>query len=220
MALVRLAVVEIVDAGEYRTQQQIRQGLQRMHQHRIVRGLADGQVESVVQVRMGGAVGLAAVRGKHFVIAAADHDEVGVRAADRRQPGRFAFEQRAHLQQVVQRARLRIEQVHQRARIHLRDLRHVRTLALGGMDDLARPQHPEPFAQRRARYTQLFGQPALGRQGLPGFEHAIEDQPLDTLGHHFGDLFARPVDAWFHDLPHWYDHDIRCYLLHTNGHSM
>ncbi|MNT51380.1 hypothetical protein D3C72_1883440 [compost metagenome] len=145
----------------------------------------------MIQMRMRGRVGGRALRADHLFVAAADHDEIGLGAPDGRQPGRLGLQQGTHFQQVVQGARLRVEQVHQRPGVHLRNMRDERPLALRGMDDLPRPQQLEPFAQRRARHAQLFGQAPLGRQGLAGLEHAVQDQALDPLGHFIGHL------AWF-----------------------
>ncbi|KAG1165501.1 hypothetical protein G6F63_015866 [Rhizopus arrhizus] len=74
-----------------------------------------------------------------------------------------------------------------------------RSLALRGMDDLARPQQLEPFAQRRARHAQFFGQAPFGRQGLPRLEHAVQDQAFDPFSdlvrHLAGFLFGFRVHA-------------------------
>ncbi|MNT43843.1 hypothetical protein D3C72_1803350 [compost metagenome] len=93
LPLLGLAVIQVVHAGKDRPQQQIRQRLQRVHQHRIVRSLADRQMKGVVQMRVRRRICSRALRGHHFVIAAADHDEVRLRAANGRQPGRLGLQQ-------------------------------------------------------------------------------------------------------------------------------
>jgi len=154
----------------------------------------------MIKMRMRGRIGGRALRRHHLVIAAADHDEIRFRAANGRQPCRLGLKQRTHLQQVVQRARLRIEQVHQRAGIHLRDMRHERALALRRMNNFARAQQLQPFAQRGARHAQLFRQAPLRRQRLPGLEHPVEDQTFDSLGdfvrHLAGFFFCFRVHAF------------------------
>jgi len=56
------------------------------------------------------------------------------------------------------------------------------------MNDLARAQQFQAFAQRRARYAQLFGQAPFGRQGLARLEDAVQNQPFNTFGHFIGHL--------------------------------
>ena len=56
------------------------------------------------------------------------------------------------------------------------------------LDEPARPQYLQPFAQRRARHAELFRQTPLGRQRLSLLQHAVDDQPLDALGDHVREL--------------------------------
>ncbi|MNJ75719.1 hypothetical protein D3C77_728590 [compost metagenome] len=48
LALLRRPAVEVVDRGEHRAQGQVTERLQGMHQHRVVRRLADRPVKGMV----------------------------------------------------------------------------------------------------------------------------------------------------------------------------
>ena len=52
--LLRLAVIQIVHRREYRTEQQIGQRTQGMHQHRVMRRLANREMKRVIEPRVGG----------------------------------------------------------------------------------------------------------------------------------------------------------------------
>jgi hypothetical protein len=109
----------------------------------------------------------------------------------RRQPRGFGLEHAAHLEQVVQRARLRAEQMHHRRERRLsRETCHERTLALRSLDDAARPQQLEPLSECGARDAELFREAPLGRQRLTGFEHPVNDQTFDALGNDVRHLAA------------------------------
>lgn len=114
LGFLRLTVVQVVDRGEHRVQQQVGERAQGLDQHRVVRGFADGQVEGVIEARMGAGLQRLLVGGDQRLVAAFDQYEVGLGAAQRGQPGRLALQQRAHFKQVIQGAWLRAEQVHQR----------------------------------------------------------------------------------------------------------
>ncbi len=193
LPFLRRPVIEVVHRGEHGAEHQVGQRLQRMHQYRVVRGLADGQVEGMVQARVFTRVGtlLAGMGGEHLLVAPTQQDEIRVGAAQCGEPCRFAFQQRAHFQQVVEGARLRVEQVHQWAGVVVAgQLGDEGAAALGGLDDAAPAQNAQAFAQCRPGDAELLAQAALGGQRLADFEHAVDDQPFDALGHHVGDLTA------------------------------
>ena len=52
LPFLRRTVIEVVHRGEHGAEHQIGQRLQGVHQHRIVRGLADGQVEGVIEAQV------------------------------------------------------------------------------------------------------------------------------------------------------------------------
>lgn len=129
------------------------------------------------------------MRGQHVFVAAADQQAVDIGRPQRCQARGFGFQQRAHFQQVEQRARLRAEQVHQRAKaVAPAELGHERTAALFGIDDAAPAQDAQALTQRRTRAAKLFHQTPLRRQGLADLEYAIDDQLLHPLSHLIGDL--------------------------------
>jgi hypothetical protein len=87
--------------------------------------------------------------------------------------------------------------------------RDERTAPMRRLDDAARPQHLEPFAQRGARHAELDGQTPFRRQGLPRPQHAVDDQAFDALGHrvrHLRRVFSDVVDVLLHGSLHWSDH--------------
>ncbi len=132
---------------------------------------------------------LAGVGGEHFLVTAAEQHEIRVGAAQGGQPRRFAFQQRAYFQQVVERARLRVEQVHQRAGVVVAgQFGDERATALGSLDDAASTQYAQALAQRGAGNAQLLAQAAFRWQRLADLQYTVDDQPFDTLGDDIGDL--------------------------------
>jgi hypothetical protein len=55
------------------------------------------------------------------------------------------------------------------------------------------------------RNAEFFRQAPLRRQQLPGLEHAVDDQPLDALTDHVGDLQATARSCVVHATSNWYD---------------
>ena len=104
----RWAVIKVVHRGEYGAEHQVGQRLQGVHQHRIVRGLADGQVEGVIEACMLAWVYRLLLRmgRQHLLVTPSQQHEIRLGATQRRQARRFAFEQAAYFQQVIQGARL------------------------------------------------------------------------------------------------------------------
>ncbi|MNZ84664.1 hypothetical protein D3C78_1034280 [compost metagenome] len=130
------------------------------------------------------------MHGGHFLVALPEQEQVRIRRAQRGQARRLAFQQRAHLEQVVEGAWLGTEQVHQRRAVAAAiEVGHERAAALLGLDDPSPTQHAQPFAQRRTRAAEFLHQAPLGRQSLPLLQHTVDDQPLDPLR----DLVGHPL---------------------------
>ncbi len=80
--------------------------------------------------------------------------------------------------------------MHQRADVGVAvEVGDERPTAMLGVDDAAPAQRPQALAQGRARAAELGHQAPLGRQSLADLEHAVDDQPLDTLC----DLVGHPL---------------------------
>ena len=87
--------------------------MQRKHQHLIVRSLTNGEMESVIQLRMFDQRNLFVVLtgGEHFFITAGYHNKISLGSQRCRKPCRFTLQQCANVEQIVQRSRLRAEQM-------------------------------------------------------------------------------------------------------------
>ncbi|MOA22189.1 hypothetical protein D3C78_1427340 [compost metagenome] len=157
----------------------------------------------MVTASMGARV-VVAVGLEHFLIAPPQESEISLRGAQGSQPCRLAFQQRAHLQQVVERARLGAEQVHQRRDIAGTVQRgDERATALFGIDDAAPTQHAQALAQRRTRAAEFLHQAPFGGQHLPHLQHAIDDQAFDAFGDLIGHLALDLPDLSTHIAPNW-----------------
>ncbi len=206
LTLLRLTMIEVVDRGIDRVEQQVGERAQGLHQHRIMRSLTDRQMEGVIQASVFTGFKLPALGRHQSVIASCDQNKIRIGAAQGRKPRRFAFQQAAYFKQVIQGARLRTEQMHQRRylllAVHVRD---KRPFALLGFDNPPRPQQLQPFAQGCTGNAKLFGQATLGGQELPHFQDAIDDQPLDTFTDHIRHLCRPRLLRTVHPHSNWYD---------------
>nr|GFA44530.1 hypothetical protein [Tanacetum cinerariifolium] len=192
LALLGVTVIEVVDRGEHGIEQQVCQRSQGLHQHRVVRGLADGQMKRMVETRVLGCRQRVIVARHQRLVSAGDQHEIGVGAAQCCQARRFAFQQAAHFEQVVEGPRLGGKQT------QATHLRNKRALAVAGFDDPSGAQQVQPLAQGRARHAQFFSQPPLGGQQLADLQYPVDDQPLNPLTDHIGHLLRASGCVAFH----------------------
>src|SRR6185437_206961 len=71
----------------------------------------------------------------------------------------------------------------------------------------ARAKNLDSLPYRRARYAELFGQPALRRKRLPRLQHALDYQALYFLRNHIGEILLTTRCCGRNFSPRcWYDH--------------
>ena len=157
------------------------QALHHLHQHQVVRGFGNGQVE--LRVGACSQLGVAALLVlQHHFKAALDVGFVLRRGALCGQPGGAGFERVARLQHVVAVVRVGFDQARQRHHGFLQplcglvDLLHIGAIAAPGREHALAGELLDGFAHRGARHPQLLGQLPFGGQLLSGLQSAVLHQ--------------------------------------------
>src|SRR5690606_36505511 len=102
LPLVGRTVIKIAERCKDGTEHQVVERSKRVHQHLVVRSLADGKVKGMIEPGVLGRVYFLVDGGGKLAIAARDQHVVGRGAALGGQAGRLCLEEFPHLEQVVQ----------------------------------------------------------------------------------------------------------------------
>ncbi|MNM19930.1 hypothetical protein D3C81_302540 [compost metagenome] len=169
--------------------QQLEQPAHHLQQHQVVRGLGDGQVEGRIGLGFAGRI-ILAMRVHHGLERLRDAGAVLVGGAQRRVPGRGAFQRVADFQHVEAVFRVALEQrqvwhqgLIQRLPCPCGGLAHIGATTHACGQQTVAGQLRDGLAQRGARDPQLNRQRALGRQPVARLQLPFLHQRTQLRGH-------------------------------------